>query len=386
MRKTELRITKAKVRRGKSIQRYWCVIVPKLGGGRTRRFYDYTDDGLKEAETFLGVSKTQQINYGTAALTLSPAERAEYMECREKLKPYGVTLRDAVAFYLPHLKARNRSCTVKELVKEVLAVKKADGSSERYLGDLRSRLTQFATTFEKRAVASITGPDVDKWLRALKVAPITRNNFRRVLIVAFNYAKAQGYCVDNPAESSAQAKEIGGDVEIFTVPEIVALLENASAELVPFIAIGAFAGIRRAELERLTWGEVDFQSGLIQVTAAKAKSARRRFVKIEPNLAEWIRSYAARTGPVAPDNYRELMDTARQAAKLAKWPQNGLRHSFASYHLGKFQDAAALALQMGHTNSNLVFQHYRQIVKPTEAEKFWNICPAVAENVVAMTA
>jgi integrase len=386
MRKTELRITKAKVRRGKAIQKYWCVVVPKLGGGRTRRFFDFTDEGRKEAETLLGISKTQQINYGTAALTLSPAERAEYMECREALKPYGATLRDAIRFYLPHLKARNRASTVKELVKELLGVKTADGASERYLGDLRSRLNQFADSFEKRNVASITGPEVDKWLRALAVAPITRNNFRRVLIVLFNFAKAQGYCVENPAKSSAEAKEIAGDVEIFTVPEIVALLENAAPELVPFIAIGAFAGIRRAELERLTWGEVDFQSGLIQVTAAKAKSARRRFVKIEPNLADWIRPYAARTGPVAPDNYRELMDAARLAAKLDKWPQNGLRHSFASYHLAKFQDAAALALQMGHTNSNLVFQHYRQIVKPTEAEKFWSVRPAVVENVVAMTA
>jgi len=87
-----------------------------------------------------------------------------------------------------------------------------------------------------------------------------------------------------------------------------------------------------------------------------------------------------------PDNYRELMDTARLAAKLPKWPQNGLRHSFASYHLAKFQDAAALALQMGHTNSNLVFQHYRQLVRPEAAEKYWTLRPAAAANVVAMTA
>jgi integrase len=63
-----------------------------------------------------------------------------------------------------------------------------------------------------------------------------------------------------------------------------------------------------------------------------------------------------------------------------------LRHSFASYHLAKFSDAAALALELGHTNANLVFQHYRQIVKPKDAERYWSIRPSRAENVVTMPA
>ena len=386
MRKTLLRITKARVKRGKTAQRYWCVIVPKLGGGRTRKFYEYTDDGLKAAETFLSISKTQQENFGTAALTLTPAERAEYMEAKAALAPYGLTVREAIARILPGLKAGNRSCTANELAAELNKVKKADGASARYLGDLKSRLKKFNETFGERTVSGITGPEVDQWLRGLGLAATTRNNFRRVLVVAFNFAKAQGYCVDNPAENSAQAKEIDGEIEIFTVPEITTLLEQASAEIVPFLSIGAFAGIRRAELERLTWEEIDFQAGLIQITAQKSKTARRRFVKIEPNLADWLRPYISRRGPVMPSNERDLLDTARAKATLHKWPQNGLRHSFASYHLAHFQDAAALALQMGHSNSDLVFQHYRQVVKPAEAAKFWNIRPAAVENVVAMTA
>ena len=37
---------------------------------------------------------------------------------------------------------------------------------------------------------------------------------------------------------------------------------------------------------------------------------------------------------------------AQRRAGIGKWPTNALRHSFASYHLAKFQDAPALALQM----------------------------------------
>ena len=216
------------------------------------------------------------------------------------------------------------------------------------------------------------------------VAPTTRNNFRRVLIVAFNFASERGYCAINPADSSAKAKEIEKAVGILTPAETARLLESCDVALLPFVAIGAFAGLRRAELERLDWSEIDLQNGLIQVTAKKAKSARRRFVKIRENLAAWLQPLAKTQGQVVTEDYRELLDAARTAAKITDWPSNALRHSFASYHLAKFQDAAALALEMGHTNSNLVFQHYREVVKPKDAERYWNIKPASVENVVAM--
>jgi integrase len=377
MRKTTTKLSKVKVN-GRA---YWCVTWPKIGKGRNRQFFkDKT-----EAETVLQQKLIQQENYGTAGLSFNDRQRAEYLECTEKLEPFGATIRDAVNFYLPHLSALKRTKTAAELVDELLKVKEADGASERYLSDLRSRLTQFSDSFDGKPVAEITVPQIDEWLRSLadretgkRLSPVTRNNFRRVLIVAFNFAKENGYCVGNPAERSAKAKVIETAVGILTIDQTARLLESAPAELVPYVAIGAFAGLRRAELERLDWKEVDLQSGLIEVTASKAKSARRRFVKIQTNLAKWLQPYAQLSGNVTPPNYRELLDAARERAAITDWPQNALRHSFASYHLAKFNNAAALALELGHTNSNLVFQHYRQLVKPKQSERYWKIVPAVA--------
>ena len=377
MRKTTTKLSKVKVN-GRA---YWCVTWPKIGKGRNRQFFkDKT-----EAQTVLQQKLIQQENYGTAGLSFNDRQRAEYLECTEKLEPFGATIRDAVNFYLPHLSALKRTKTAAELVDELLKVKEADGASERYLSDLRSRLTQFSDSFDGKPVAEIIVPQIDEWLRRLadketgkRLSPVTRNNFRRVLIVAFNFAKENGYCVGNPAERSAKAKVIETAVGILTVDQTARLLESAPAELVPYVAIGAFAGLRRAELERLDWKEVDLQSGLIEVTASKAKSARRRFGKIQPNLARWLQPYAQLSGNVTPANYRELLDAAREAAGIQEWPQNALRHSFASYHLARFNDAAALSLELGHTNSNLVFQHYRQLVKPKQAERYWKIVPAVA--------
>ncbi len=48
-----------------------------------------------------------------------------------------------------------------------------------------------------------------------------------------------------------------GVARIASVDELSRLLKHATAELHPYLTIGAFAGLRRAELERLDWKEID---------------------------------------------------------------------------------------------------------------------------------
>ena len=142
MRKTATKLSKVKVN-GRT---FHCVTWPKIGNGATVGS-SKTD---AEAETFLQAKQIEQENYGTAGTSFNERQRAEYLECAEKLKPFNATIRDAVNFYLPHLHATKRTCTAAELVDELLKIKEADGASERYLSDLRSRLTQFAAVLQRQ--------------------------------------------------------------------------------------------------------------------------------------------------------------------------------------------------------------------------------------------
>src|SRR5207244_7130138 len=90
------------------------------------------------------------------------------------------------------------------------------------------------------------------------------------------------------------------------------------------------------------------------------------------------------TGNITPEDFRYLFPAARKAAGITEWPDNALRHSFASYHLAHFKDAAALALEMGHTDSGMIFNHYRQLVRPKEAERYWKIKLATTEKIVPL--
>ena len=113
----------------------------------------------------------------------------------------------AVDEYVARWRASERSCTAVQLVRELVAAKKADGASMCHLSDLRSRLNIFAKEFDGQMVATITSAEIDDWLRSLNVSPVTRNHYRRLIILAFNFAVQRKYATENPAVETAEARE-----------------------------------------------------------------------------------------------------------------------------------------------------------------------------------
>jgi integrase len=358
------------------------VINYREAGKRKRTFFETKD----QAASLAAFKNAERQRNGIVHAEFPERLRNMAQDAMEALKPFGKTITDAVQHYIAYLKASERSCTATQLVGELLKAKKADGVSERHLRDIRSRLSVFAEKFDGRMVATITSKEIDEWLRSLPVAPVTRNHYRGLAGLAFNFAVRNGYAVSNPAEDAAQAKVVGEAPGILTVTETARLLEAATLDILPYLAIGLFAGLRRAEIERLDWSEIDFDSSLIKVTAKKSKTAQRRFVTMQPNLREWLLPLRKHKGNVTPAlSFRESFEQAREAAGISEWPENALRHSFASYHLAHFKNAASTALELGHHDSRITFAHYRELVKPKDAERYWNISPArTTEKIVSL--
>ncbi len=257
--------------------------------------------------------------------------------------------------------------------------------SATYIADLKKRLAKFTADFGERKIAGITVEEIDNWLRSLECGPKSRSNFRANVGVMFSYAERRRLIDSNPVLRTAQPKLIDKAPEIFSVDELAALLHAAlsnTPDVVPMLAIGAFAGIREAEIKRLDWSEVDQRRGHIEIKSSKAKSARRRIVEMQPNLRDWLRPYAGMTGAVVPVNARKKLDPVRKAPGLTRWPKNGLRHSFASYRLAATHDAPRVASELGHTSPQMLYGVYRELVLPEEAERYWQIVPRSATNVI----
>lgn len=66
--------------------------------------------------------------------------------------------------------------------------------------------------------------------------------------------------------------------------------------------------------------------------------------------------------------------------RLDKMSSLGRPMHFASYHVAKFQDAAALALEMGH-NRAMLFAHYHEVVEKSNPDNVLVLHdPAVAQQ------
>jgi integrase len=326
--------------------------------------------------------------HGREAVGLSPGELSAIIEARKELAEHGKKIEDAAAFYLDYLE-RIRRCnvTVADLAEEVLQAKSKDGMSATYITDLRKRLVRFNADFGQRKIATITVEELDNWLRAIPGSPKSRANYRANIGVLFSYATRRRMIDSNPMLHTARPKLPDKPPEIFAVDELRSLLEAArrtASDVLPMLAIGAFSGLRDAEIKRLDWSEVDQKRAHIEVKAQKAKSARRRIVEMQPNLRDWLRPYTGMTGAVVPANWRKKLDSVRRTARLARWPQNGLRHSFASYRLAAIDNAPRVAAELGHTSPQMLYSSYRELVRREEAERYWKIAPAAeVENVVA---
>jgi integrase len=196
---------------------------------------------------------------------------------------------------------------------------------------------------------------------------------------AFQFAKDEGYCAENPVSRITKPRVEETPVEIYTVDEAAILLFTATQfdrKLVPYIAIGLFAGLRSSELETLEWDEIQLAKRVIEVKASKSKTSRHRRVTISDNLFAWLEPHDQMNGPLVLRGWRDrLQKLAKHLDSEHKWPRNGLRHSFASYHLAFYEDAAKTALQMGHETTKMLFQHYRELVSKEEAARFWNLMP-----------
>jgi integrase len=221
-------------------------------------------------------------------------------------------------------------------------------------------------------------------------SPKSLNNFHIAVSALLTFAVKRSYATTNPFDAIDKVRVPAKAPGILTPDECENLLNAAGDDILPLVSIQAFCGVRSAETLRLNWSDVDLTRGFVEIAAEQAKGARRRLVEISANLKAWLVADDARSGKLWPWSHKEYyrrLEAARIKAGISKWPSNALRHSYASYHLAYHQNAAALALQMGHTSQTMIFSNYREVVTRQDTERYWAIKPArAAANVVPMTA
>lgn len=375
-----------------------------VDGKRRRRLLANLDEARDEANRVA----TELTQGDLQAVTLTNAERTSYLRARQHVDALGVPLEvateqfaharkqlggvplsHAVEFYLRRHPTRIEPKTVAEAIAELLEAKQSEKLSARYLQTLRHYLGKFQEAFHCQ-ISQVTGADVDRWLRGLGLSPRTRNNLRMTVHTLFNFAKARRYLPKDhdEIESVAVVKDRGGEIEVFTPVELQEILDTATEPLIPFLVLGAFAGIRHAEIQRLDWKDVRFEDSIIELHAAKAKTASRRTVPMVENLRAWLLPRRQESGPICVHKNIafELSQLVRRinaarddrgANEPFAWKHNALRHSFISYRVAQIQNVAQVALEAGNS-PQMIFRHYRELVRPSEARAWFALQPGAS--------
>ena len=362
-----------------------------LGARATKVFAE-----LAAAKTFAQQKTVELMNGRPVSIEASFREIEILRGCEGRVAELGVTLTAAIEEWaaarrvlrgLGMLDAARayanshtgiKSITLAAAADLFVASREAAQLSDTYIKGLRCYFKSLKRQFGPCLIADLTTQQLDGVLQQARLGVVTKNNMRRTLVTLFKWARNQGYLQADrktAAERAMTFNEPGTAPAIFTPEELTRIIAVCPENLLPHIVIGAFAGIRSAEIARLEWADVLWEQGYIEIKARKAKTKARRLVPLLPNLRAWLEPHRGRAGLIChlPNTSVRLNYVGDKAG--FGWRQNALRHSFASYRLAQVQDAAKVALEMGNSPEKL-FRHYRELVTPSAAETWFSIFPA----------
>ena len=372
-----------------------------LGRGRGKQKFKLLAD-YNEAETYLQKLTIAKANEGQQLWSLTPEQRGEAVRAYKTLDQHGASLTDAVQHYCNSVLKFKNAPPIAIGVKQFLAEKEALNRRPTTIKNLRYLLGNFAAEFGNRKLSSLSVQELKTWILS-QSSQRSQINFATKISEFYNYAIVHKWAIENLATKHyiPRPKAIRSETKFFTIEQcdkILACSSEREIGLLPYVALGLFAGLRPEETNRLSW-QTDVRVGeqAIIIGDQFSKTAQRviddKF--IWETLSHWLLPYGQQQGSIVPDGlklqarFRRLKKAAGFACTtqdilngLPAWVEDGLRHTFATYFLKKTGDIIRTSFIMGNS-PKVIHNHYKGRGFTADAERFWNLRPTgVAEGKV----
>lgn len=330
-------------------------------------------------------------SYRRAIITLRPfglplhVFAEQYAAARAAL-PDGYTVQEACERLAADVAAAVMSCPpAAQVAAELVDHLRTDPHRQRDprdIGRFKARALAVAEAFPN--LATITPEGADRFLRGLGVAAKTRDHYLAAAKALVAYAQRRGWLPAGDHGFSAVKKVFRpGPVETFSVEEMREILAACQPKWIPFVALGAFAGLRTAEISRLTWDAVRWQENEIALDMRITKTGHPRNVPLEPNLRAWLLPHARRVGRIY--NYASARGFEKATQALHReleeriegfhWRDNGLRHSYGSYLYGRERNLPLVRAYMGNSEA-MVMRFYNSPKTREQGVAWFTIAPA----------
>jgi integrase len=224
-------------------------------------------------------------------------------------------------------------------------------------------------------------------LRKLPHRAQGKANIRTKLSQFLNYCRREGKWITANAAENIKVRVKSADVLILSVEDVKRLLGAAQKcaypqSVLPYVLVQLFGGLRPFEAARLHWERIHFETSQIEVLGETSKTRETRFVRMEPQLIEWLLPFRKARGSIVGPEFIDTLRAIKQAAGFTfskndsnPWVKDVLRHCYGSYWLAMHKDRAHLAKLMG-ISLDMIESRYRRAIPETIAKEFWKLSPS----------
>jgi site-specific recombinase XerD len=295
-----------------------------------------------------------------------------------------------VAHWERTAKAVTQPLSIDELCRAYVLYREGRGLDKGTLSEDRYVAKRLREHFGAQKAHELGPAEIRSFLATATGESIERKLYK-VGSLIFAYGREQRAIVINPFDELKRPQvsyAIPGILKPFEFKALLVRAEDKVPDLLPFLALGGFAGIRREEMlkeyaddEVLHWSDIDWDKKLITIRDEVAKQTTRkmgdrRFIPMEEALIHWLAPHRKDSGPIVTivdSAFRRRFKKLREAAKLNP-SRNALRHSYASFWLARSrkEGLGRLALQMGNSES-VCKRHYLETLTRDEGKAWFGL-------------
>lgn len=315
--------------------RYGAIRERKNKDGRTRWYMDYRDETGKRIHKVARFAQTLE----EAQLALETCVRSAFSKVNGIQEPKKIVFGDFATLYIEnYAKTNKRSWTCDDYC-------------------LDAHLKPY---FEKFDLRAITPLDLEAYRAQRLKAGVKKSSSNREMALLkkmFNLGIDWGFCEENPVRKIKLFPEKDNLRErILTPEEESRLLPRCVPHLRPIVVFALNTGMRKGEILRLRWDQVDVVNKSVRVT--KTKSGKDRTVPLNDAAAGVIMSQlrmkqgdfvfpSPKTG-VAMKSVDHSFWRACSLAGILGLRFHDLRHTFATRLIRKGVDIITVKTLLGH--------------------------------------
>ena len=234
--------------------------------------------------------------------------------------------------------------------------------------------------FGNRKVKSLTHADIEAFKLARLKVPTIRGTQRSIAAVnrelellraILNFAHRQDWIAKNPFKSGASLISKADEAQrerVMTFEEeerLLAACETDSRKhLRPILIAAVDTGMRRGELLKLKWRNIDFAARSIEIEAFNTKTARARTVamtfRLESELKRLIENAPQDTEGLVfgiKDNFKNGFAAACKAAGIEGLRFHDFRHTAITRMIEAGMQPAEVMRVSGHTTPTMLWRY-----------------------------